>query len=120
VGFHPVVKDLMEQFVCVRMIQANGMDLSWFQFDYDQTFVVFFLNADRTIYGRYGSRSIAKESTREISLEGFRKSMAAVLELHKNYPGNKGSLAGKQGVPPRFNTAEQYPNLKKYKSTIAT
>jgi hypothetical protein len=48
------VKDLMEQFVCVRMIQANGMDLSWFQFDYDQTFAVFFMNADKTIYGRFG------------------------------------------------------------------
>jgi len=110
----------MEQFVCVRMIQANGMDLSWFQFDYDQTFAVFFLNADKTIYGRYGTRSDQKEPTREMSLEGFRKAMAAVLDLHKNYPANKASLAGKQGLTPRFGTPEQYPNLKKYKSTIAT
>src|SRR5881275_2776918 len=110
----------MEQFVCVRMIQANGMDLSWFQFDYDQTFAVFFMNADQTIYGRYGTRSSAKDSTRELSLEGFRKTMAAVLDLHKVYPSNKESLAGKQGVTPRFQAPEQYPNLKKYKSTIAT
>src|SRR5438094_3501231 len=110
----------MEQFVCVRMIQANGMDLSWLQFDYDQTFAVLFLNADKTIYGRYGTRSDQKEPTREMSLEGFRKAMAAVLDLHKNYPANKASLAGKRGLTPRFRTPEQYPNLKKYKSTIAT
>jgi hypothetical protein len=33
------------------MIQANGMDLSWFQFDYDQTCRVF-MNADKAVYGR--------------------------------------------------------------------
>ena len=110
----------MEQFVCVRMIQANGMDLSWFQFDYDQTLAVFFMNADKTIYGRYGTRSSEKESTREMSLAGLRKTMAAVLDLHQGYPANKSSLAGKQGVAPRFKAPEQYPNLKKYKSTIAT
>ena len=42
----------MEQFVTVRMVQGNGMDLSLFQFDYDMSFAVFFLNADRTISGR--------------------------------------------------------------------
>src|SRR6185503_9855509 len=102
----------MEQFVCVRMIQANGMDLSWFQFDYDQTFAVFFMNADRTIYGRYGTRSSQKESTRDVSLEGFAKSMAAALEVHRDYPANKSLLAGKQGAAPRFKSPEQYPNLK--------
>ena len=53
----PKVADLMDRFVCVRLVQANAMDLTLFQFDYDLTFAAFFLNADRTIYGRYGSRS---------------------------------------------------------------
>src|SRR5262245_29722112 len=114
------MNDVMEQFVCVRMIQANGMDLSWFQFDYDQTFAVFFMNADKTVYGRYGTRSSHKEAARDMSLEGFAKTMAAVLEIHKGYPANKSALAGKQGVTPRFQAPEQYPNLKKFKSTIAT
>jgi predicted metalloprotease with PDZ domain len=114
------VKDLMEQFICVRMIQANGMDLSWFQCDYDQTFAVFFMNADKTIYGRFGTRSDHKESTRDISLEGFAKTMAAVLDLHRGYPANKSLFAAKQGSAPRFPTPEQYPNLKKFKSSIAT
>src|SRR5262245_18879111 len=110
----------MEKFDCVRIIQANGMDLSWFQFDYDQTWVVFFMNADKTIYGRYGTRSSRDESTHDISLEGFRKTMDAVLDLHKGYPANKSAFAGKRGTTPRFERPEQYPDLKKFKSTIAT
>ena len=110
----------MEQFVCVRMIQANGIDLSWFQFDYDQTWAAFFMNADKTVYGRYGTRTDQREATREMSLEGLRKALAAALEIHKGYPGNKDALVGKQGKKPRFATPEQYPNLRKYKSTIAT
>ena len=46
--------DVMEKFVCVRIIQGWGMDLSLFQFDYELTWAVFLLNADKTIYGRYG------------------------------------------------------------------
>jgi hypothetical protein len=37
----------MEQFVRVRMVQGNGMDLSLFQFDYDLTFAAFFMNSDK-------------------------------------------------------------------------
>jgi len=58
----------MDKFVCVRLVQANAMDLALFQFDYDLTFVVFFMNADKTIYGRYGSRSDRKNATRDISI----------------------------------------------------
>jgi hypothetical protein len=53
----PQIKNLMDQFVRVRIVQANGMDLSLFQFDLDLTFAVFLMNADKTIYGRFGSRS---------------------------------------------------------------
>lgn len=31
----PQVRELLDKFVCVRIIHANGMDLSQFQFDYD-------------------------------------------------------------------------------------
>src|SRR5215213_10127659 len=37
------VRDLFDRFVCVRIINANGLDLSLFQFDYDQSFHAFFL-----------------------------------------------------------------------------
>ena len=46
---------LLDQFVCVRLINANAIDLSLFQFDYDLSFSTVFFNADGTVYGRYGS-----------------------------------------------------------------
>jgi serine protease Do len=113
------VRDLMDKFVCVRLVQANAMDLALFQFDYDMTFAVFFLNADQTIYGRFGSRSDRKEATRDISLEGFRAALAGALELHKRYPANKASLVGKRGPAPRFKVPEEFPSLTgKYKATL--
>src|SRR2546428_6428006 len=109
----------MDKFVCVRLVQANAMDLALFQFDYDLTFAAFFMNADKTIYGRYGSRSERKEAAKDISLEGFRQALAAALALHRKYPANKASLSGKQSRPPRFKAPEEYPSLRgKYKPTL--
>lgn len=99
---------ILDQFVCVRMIQANGMDLSLFQFDYDLTWAVFFLHADRTIYGRYGTRS-DEGGSKDVSLEGFRQAALGVLELHRGYPANKAAFAGKQGPPPQFAAPEDSP-----------
>ena len=63
---------LEKQFVCVRVIQTNGLDLSVFQFDYDMSWAAMFLNADMTIYGRYGSRtSSGPGSDKELTLPGF-------------------------------------------------
>jgi serine protease Do len=101
------------------MVQANAMDLTLFQFDYDLTFAGFFLNADRTIYGRFGSRSNHKEAEKDISIEGLREALAAALELHRNYPRNKQALAGKQPRPVNFKAPEAYPTLAgKYKPTL--
>jgi hypothetical protein len=109
----------MDKFVCVRLVQANALDLALFQFDYDLTFAVFLLNADKTIYGRFGSRSDRKDAAKDISMEGFRKALAAALELHKRYPANKALLAGKQPRPTRFKTPEDFPSLAgKYKPTL--
>ncbi|HKQ38190.1 MAG TPA: Trx7/PDZ domain-containing (seleno)protein [Verrucomicrobiae bacterium] len=113
------IEDLLKRFVCVRLVQANDLDLTLFQFDYDLTFAAFFMNADRTIYGRFGSRSDQKNAEKDISLEGFRKALAAALELHKAYPKNKAILAGKQPLPTPVKRPEEYASLAgKYKPTI--
>lgn len=109
---HPTLANLLEKFVCVRVVQANGMDMTLFQFDYDLTWAVMFLNADRAIYGRYGTRA-GQELNKEISIEGLKKAMAGALELHKNYPGNKESLAGRTGPAPQVKVPEDYPMLRK-------
>ena len=107
----------MDQFVCVRVVQMNSMDLNLFQFDYDLTFAAFFMNADKTIYGRYGTRSDRK-AVRDISMQGFGGAMKAALEIHRGYPANRESLAGKQGKKPRYAKPEQYPSLRRFKATL--
>ncbi len=102
----------MEEFICVRLIRTENLDLSVFQFDPDLTFAVFFLNANGAIYGRYGSRSDRLDTEREMSLAGLRKAMTDALELHKEYPENAMSLRGKTGPAPRFKVLTEYPWAK--------
>lgn len=90
----------------------NGVDLKLFQFDYDQTWCVFFLNADGTIYGRYGTRAgNGNRSMTHISVASLRKSMERALELHAAYPANKAQLTGKLGRDPEYRTAQRIPGL---------
>ena len=108
----PVVQSLLSQFVCVRIVHANGMDLSLFQFDYDQSWAAFLMNADLTIYGRYGTRSDRKESSQDVSLDGFAKALTGALDLHKQYPLVKEGLAAKRGPASQISVPEELPSLK--------
>jgi hypothetical protein len=107
----PRIRDLLDKFVCVRVVTANGLDLSLFQYDYDQSWAAFILNADRTIYGRYGTRSHQTESDDDVSVEGFAKSLEAALALHADYPANKESLAAKRGPDADIPVPEELPTL---------
>jgi hypothetical protein len=106
------VQKLLEQFVCVRVVHANGMDLTQFQFDYDQSWAAFLMNADRTIYGRYGTRSHQTESAEDMSLSGFGQALDGALALHRQYPKNKALFAAKRGPAVETPTPEQYPSLR--------
>lgn len=108
----PVVQKLLDEFVCVRIVHANGLNLSLFQYDYDQSFAAFFLNADQTIYGRYGTRSHQTESDQDVSVEGFARALEGALALHKQYPANKESLKAKRGADAAIAVPEQFPSLK--------
>ena len=112
------LKPLLDQFVCARLINANALDLTRFQFDYDLSFSTLFFNADGTVYGRYGSWKHQKNS-QETAMEGLRKAIQAALALHQGYPANKAALAGKQpGVTP-FKTPVEMPQLaERYKPTL--
>lgn len=115
----PVVRPLLEKFVCVRIVGTNGLDLSLFQFDTDQSFAVFLLNADGTIYGRFGTRSHQTEWVGDVSIAGLARALEGALELHANYPANREALAGKRGPTPPFPTPERLPGLKeKYTAAL--
>lgn len=108
----PRVRPLLEQFVCVRVVSTNGLDLSLFQFDYDQSFAAFLVNADGTIYGRFGTRSHRTSWSDDVSIEGLAKALQGALDLHRQYPKNQEELAAKRGPAPDMRSPEQYPLLK--------
>ena len=103
---NPKLQQLLKSFVRVRVVGTNGLDLSQFQFDTDQSFAAFIFNADGTLYGRYGTRSDRTQWQDDVSVEGLGKTLEAALELHRNYPANQSSLAGKQADKPMFPTPE--------------
>jgi hypothetical protein len=111
---NPTIRPLLDKYVRVRVISTNGLDLSLFQYDYDQSFACFLLNADGTIYGRFGTRSHRTNWLGDVSLEGLARALQGGLDLHAGYPKNKDALAGKRGPAPEFAVPEKYPSLGKY------
>lgn len=115
---NPKLQELLKQFVRVRVVSTNGLDLSLFQYDTDQSFAVFFLNADQTIYGRFGTRSHRTNWVGDVSIDGLAQAMQGALELHKNYPANREVLIAKRGPTPDYPSPEKIPTLGKYSSKI--
>ncbi|MBM3213714.1 PDZ domain-containing protein [Candidatus Poribacteria bacterium] len=89
----------------------NTIDLVQFQFDYDLTWAAFFMNADGTIYGRYGIRA-SEDAMDHLSLTGLTTAMRRALELHKDYPKNRALFSAKRGSTPRFKTVSDMPSLR--------
>jgi serine protease Do len=82
------------------------MDLRRFEFDHDLTWYVFLLNADETIYGRYGGRDATSAEAR-LSLKGLRFAMERALEAHRS-PPEPLQLAGKPVRAEDFAAARQH------------
>ena len=74
----------------------NGIDLSQFQFDYDQTWAVLFLRPDGTVIARYGSRSSTDAMTVN-SMAGLKLTMGKVLEAHRRWPQQEDLYKKKRG-----------------------
>jgi hypothetical protein len=106
----PALVPLLDQFVCVRLINANAIDLARFQFDYDLSFSTIFFNADGTVYGRYGSWVHQADPDAKETI-GYRRALEGALALHRGYPENGITLAGKQGGPTPFRTPVEIPVL---------
>lgn len=106
----PALAPLLDQFVCVRLINANALDLTLFQFDYDLSFSTIIFNADRTVYGRYGSWTHQKNAF-DKTTDGFKRALEAALQLHRDYPANKQSLDGKQGNPTPYKNPLELPTI---------
>ncbi|MCY2954423.1 MAG: Trx7/PDZ domain-containing (seleno)protein [Planctomycetota bacterium] len=114
----PKLAEALSQFECVRLVQIYGLDLGQFQFDMNQVWAVLFLNADGTVYGRYGTRA-SHEGTGEVSVEGLRKTCLAALDLHKVYASASAAdkvalqktLDAKRGPKPLWTPPETIPSI---------
>ena len=107
----PVVRDAMNEYVCLRIVQGNGLDLTQFQFDFDQSFAITLMHADGTILGRFGTRSNRDNEAQDISLDGLKQALAGGLKLHQTYSAIKHSLSGKQVAGAQYRRPEDYPHL---------
>jgi predicted metalloprotease with PDZ domain len=67
--------------VRVRLTRIDSVDLKLFEFDYDLTFMVFFMDARENVYARYGGRDSRDADNRQ-SLAGLRYTMQSVLAMH--------------------------------------
>jgi hypothetical protein len=114
----PEIKPLLDQYVCVRLSNANAIDLTRFQFDYDLSMNVLLFNGDGTVYGRYNSW-LHQKNAQENATAGFRRALEQGIALHKGYPANRAALAGKQGSPVAYKLPVDMPELSgKYKRDL--
>src|SRR5436305_1038940 len=85
----------------------RGVDLDRFDFDYDLTWMGFFLSPEGQVLGRYGGRDADAPDTR-VSLAGLRYAMEAALARSRAPAGTGGATpAG----PPR--TVDLYPGARR-------
>ncbi len=78
----PAVLAMADRFVFLRIVRMNGVDLNQFRFDYDLTWMAFFLNADGRVYARYGGRD-ADSAEGRLSRDGLLHAMREVLRIHQ-------------------------------------
>lgn len=93
------------------MVKMRGVDLAQFQFDYDLKWAAVLLNADGTVYARYGSGSADGDMALQ-SVAGLRRTLDRVLEAHAAYPENRARFIGKRGPAPPYRRAEEIPSPK--------
>lgn len=84
----PLGKQL-DQYVCVRIVRMDHVDVGLFERDWNNAIYFFALNADEQIYLRYGGRDSASADT-YLNLNSMELALKKGLELHKAY--QKGDL----------------------------
>lgn len=73
-----------EDYVCVRIVNINNLDLNFFSFDYDLTMAILLANPDGTVYHRYGGRSHLSPMNMDTLVDLMKEG----LGTHRNYVAN--------------------------------
>jgi hypothetical protein len=118
-GSEGIKKLAQDKFVSLRQVEMKGVDLSQFQFDYDLNWAAMFINADGTVYARYGTQSIDGPDAYN-SIASLEKTMQRVLELHDNYEKVKASLAAKRGPDKPYKTGLDMPGMENVEKLAGT
>jgi hypothetical protein len=87
----------------------RGVNLRLFDFDYDLTWVAFFMNANGHVYGRYGGRDEGPADA-HLTLPGLKYAMRQALASHRRDP----KQVRKDPILPA-ETVESYPAAARHK-----
>src|SRR6185436_5299304 len=79
----PLGKQL-SQYVCVRVVRMDDVDVGLFDRDWNNTLYFFMLNADEQIYMRYGGRDSTSPDT-YLDLSSLELALQQGVELHRQY-----------------------------------
>ena len=115
---------LLDKFVRVRLVQMGGVDLELYQFDPLLSWSLFFMNGNKTIYGRFGTASPQanrnkRDSNNNHTMAGLKAALKGALRIHDQYMADRGELskrlAQKTGPKPLWRYAEKTPAARKYR-----
>jgi hypothetical protein len=109
-----MIAELSRQFVLVRLTSLRGVNLDVFDFDFDLTWMAFFLSSDERVLGRFGART-PDDPDKYRTIEGLRFAMESAVG--KAVSLGKGNRLGKDGGfanggPPR--TVAEYPGFSRF------
>ena len=82
------IGDLAQQYVLLRFESMRGVNLDLFEFDYDVTWMGFFLTADERILGRFGGRD-QHAASKYLSIPALRYAMTAALNRYRGLPRDR-------------------------------
>jgi len=74
----------LSEYVCVRVVRMDDVDVGLFDRDWNNTLYFFLLNADEQIYMRYGGRDAASPDT-YLDLSSLELALQQGVELHRKY-----------------------------------
>ena len=96
----------MSQYVLVRIIRMDKVDIGLFEHDRNNTLYFYLMNADEQIYMRYGGRDAAAADT-YLNLASLEVALQQGLDRHEKY--KRGELAKAERPKPDF--PKNYPLL---------
>lgn len=100
-------KKLASRYVRAWITDMRGVDLERYSFDFDLTFSVLLMNADGTVYHRFGGRD-HENATKWVSMKPLIKLLERGLAAHARYATNP------RPPSPKPRTIADYPTFARF------